>query len=687
MANKNFRVKHGLEVAGSATVDADLTVTGNLTVNGTTTTLNTATLAVEDNIVVLNSNVTGTPSTNAGIEVERGDSTNSALTWNESDDKWYQDRAGVSTVIPVSTAELTESGNLYYTDGRARAAVSGGTGVTYSSSTGVIAIGQSVATSADVTFNTVNANITDDNYVLGQLIATRNTAYVPPAPPLTTIAGQNGFVVVSGNGGLGYAPNITIRQHVGDTTAGTAVAGGISMSNASGTNTAPTGIATNAVIGTFNYDGYTAGTSNNYANTIATVNSGGGTTNISPLQAQAYARQAFTNSTTVTTAVTGASGTGTVATLTFTTQNTAPYAVGQTVTVAGMTPSGYNGTVVITAATTSSISYANATTGFTTGGTIGAANTVTAAGCGFRIRGFANSTPLSVANRFNFMDLTASAATFKSDAYTFANSVITGSTLTATNYMTMGSTGITMGNVDGVTNFIRASGATAGTRPVAFLRNTVTTTTTPATGDGASFRLQAAGSNGTGYHLAEVSSTYSSTGNTSINFAIANGDQNGPTMSNVNPFTTSLSTTTIRATATPTATAGGNTLNDVVVFSDAKILNKRPHRSDITTATMARGGTYTPAATVNNFIELTLTAGTDPTYIDVDNLTIAGEGGHQAILVYNNSGTSIGNGDLIIRNNGTQINDLQSTVASGSRIIFTVYCIGNYASCEYMNAA
>ena len=44
MANKNFRVKHGLEVAGSATVDADLTVTGNLTVNGTTTTLNTETL-------------------------------------------------------------------------------------------------------------------------------------------------------------------------------------------------------------------------------------------------------------------------------------------------------------------------------------------------------------------------------------------------------------------------------------------------------------------------------------------------------------------------------------------------------------------------------------------------------------------------------------------------------------------
>jgi len=66
----------------------NLTVGGNLTVNGTTTTLNTETLAVEDNIVVLNSNVTGSPSTNAGIEVERGDSTNVSLRWNESTDKW-----------------------------------------------------------------------------------------------------------------------------------------------------------------------------------------------------------------------------------------------------------------------------------------------------------------------------------------------------------------------------------------------------------------------------------------------------------------------------------------------------------------------------------------------------------------------------------------------------------------------
>lgn len=71
-----------------------------------------------------------------------------------------------------------------------------------------------------------------------------------------------------------------------------------------------------------------------------------------------------------TTAVTGASGTGTTATLTFAAQILPPYAVGSTIIVTGMSPSGYNGTYVVTACTTTSVSYANATTGFTTGGLV-----------------------------------------------------------------------------------------------------------------------------------------------------------------------------------------------------------------------------------------------------------------------------------------------------------------------------
>ena len=66
----------------------DVTVSGDLTVSGTTTTINTETLTVDDNIIVLNNNVTGTPTENSGIEIERGTSTNKTLIWNETDDKW-----------------------------------------------------------------------------------------------------------------------------------------------------------------------------------------------------------------------------------------------------------------------------------------------------------------------------------------------------------------------------------------------------------------------------------------------------------------------------------------------------------------------------------------------------------------------------------------------------------------------
>jgi hypothetical protein len=61
-------------------------------------------------------------------------------------------------------------------------------------------------------------------------------------------------------------------------------------------------------------------------------------------------------------AVTGASGNGTTATLTFSTSYL--ITVGSTISVSGLTPTGYNGTYVVTASTTNTVSYANATTGF-----------------------------------------------------------------------------------------------------------------------------------------------------------------------------------------------------------------------------------------------------------------------------------------------------------------------------------
>ncbi len=91
----NNQVKIGL--VANPTVSGNLIVSGNLTVSGTTTTVNTETINLADNIITLNSNETGTPSENGGIEIERGTSTNVALRWNETSDKW----------------QLTEDGSAY----------------------------------------------------------------------------------------------------------------------------------------------------------------------------------------------------------------------------------------------------------------------------------------------------------------------------------------------------------------------------------------------------------------------------------------------------------------------------------------------------------------------------------------------------------------------------------------------
>ena len=86
----------------------DVTVSGNLTVSGTTTSINTETLTVNDNLIVLNNNATGAPTENAGIEIERGSSTNVAFRWNETSDKWELTNDG-STYADIATETYAAS--------------------------------------------------------------------------------------------------------------------------------------------------------------------------------------------------------------------------------------------------------------------------------------------------------------------------------------------------------------------------------------------------------------------------------------------------------------------------------------------------------------------------------------------------------------------------------------------------
>lgn len=125
-------------VSGGLTVGGNLYVNGNLTVSGGVTTSISEIVLIEDNIITLNSNVTGSPTENAGVEIERGTSANTQILWNETSDKWT----------------FTNDGSVYYNiptdyvgsfNGRTGAvqgvsAAVAGTGIAVSGATGSVTI-------------------------------------------------------------------------------------------------------------------------------------------------------------------------------------------------------------------------------------------------------------------------------------------------------------------------------------------------------------------------------------------------------------------------------------------------------------------------------------------------------------------------------------------------------------------
>jgi len=85
--NNDVTVDANETITGNLSVGGNQTINGDLTVKGTTTTIQTEEIKLDDNIVTLNANAVGTPTQNAGIEVERGDETKTTIVqWDETND-------------------------------------------------------------------------------------------------------------------------------------------------------------------------------------------------------------------------------------------------------------------------------------------------------------------------------------------------------------------------------------------------------------------------------------------------------------------------------------------------------------------------------------------------------------------------------------------------------------------------
>lgn len=110
---------------GNVTVGGDLQVDGNLNVNGTVNAINRTEVNLVDNTIKLNTNFEGTPITDAGIIVERGDESDVSILWKESATEWQVTNDGAhyhaiarkfAETLSTSATSYSVSHNLDTTD-------------------------------------------------------------------------------------------------------------------------------------------------------------------------------------------------------------------------------------------------------------------------------------------------------------------------------------------------------------------------------------------------------------------------------------------------------------------------------------------------------------------------------------------------------------------------------------------
>jgi hypothetical protein len=159
-------------VNDSLTVANNLVVSGNLTINGTTTTINATTLTIADNIIDLNSNVTGTPTTNAGLRIVRGDEAATQLRWNETSKVWqytadgasYFDIVGATATQTLTNKTIAANSNTI-------------SGLTNSNLSGTAGITNANLANSKVTVGTTDINLGSSATTIAGLTSVTSTTF------------------------------------------------------------------------------------------------------------------------------------------------------------------------------------------------------------------------------------------------------------------------------------------------------------------------------------------------------------------------------------------------------------------------------------------------------------------------------------------------------------------------------
>ena len=146
----------------NVTIGGNATITGNLTVNGTTTTISTTNTVVSDTLLELANGTTGTPANDAGIVIERGDSDNAFIGFDESSDKFI---VGTGSFTGASTGNLTITTGTLVANIEATTATLGGSDVLSTDNTKTIT-NKTISGSGNTITNIGNASLTNSTITI-----------------------------------------------------------------------------------------------------------------------------------------------------------------------------------------------------------------------------------------------------------------------------------------------------------------------------------------------------------------------------------------------------------------------------------------------------------------------------------------------------------------------------------------
>jgi hypothetical protein len=247
------------KIANNLTYASNLTVQGNLDVQGTTTTIDTYNVVIEDPLIVLAKDQTGSPTLDIGYIGERGTSDNIAFAWIESADEFAT--VFTDTLVSNTTINVLSYANFHTFD----ANVTGNLTVIGTTNISNVTIGNiSVTGAITATGNITGGNINSNAGITGTTVTTTGTGTFGNVSTAGTVDATGN--ITGGNINSNAAITGTTL-----TTTGTATVGNVSTS---GTVTATGNVSGGNIVSNAAITGTTLTTTGNIngANVNASAN-------------------------------------------------------------------------------------------------------------------------------------------------------------------------------------------------------------------------------------------------------------------------------------------------------------------------------------------------------------------------------------------------------------------------------